>query len=59
MYSFKIVTPQGRTFHGLSAELGDLENLIAKKAELDNIEGDVTIFKGKKIFREYNLKIKG
>jgi len=55
MYSFKIKSDNGKVVEGLAVKLEDLEEMIAKKIEFDNVKGGVEIYSGKKLVKEYKI----
>ena len=55
MYSFKIKSEHGKVIEGLAVKLVDLEEMIAKKIEFDKIKGQVEIYDGKKLAKEYSI----
>jgi hypothetical protein len=55
MYSFKIKSENGKVVEGLAVKLEDLEEIIAKKIEFEKLKGEVEIYSGKKLVKEYKI----
>lgn len=55
MYSFKIKSENGKVVEGLAGKLEDLEEIIAKKIEFEKLKGEVEIYSGKKLVKEYKI----